>query len=140
MFLCLYKEGEKKGLSPEEVYTSIKVSGDTSILPCKWLKAELPRLLDQVRMLVSASSLQSVSGKTTTDETVSMLHLISAKAFLSLTAHTNCFPALFFKVLNFSLSAGHVKPLLRKVRKRLTLHNQTVCFSCQEQRPSRLCW
>lgn len=78
------------------MYTSVKVSRDTSILPCKWLKAELPRLLDQVRMLVSASSLQSVSGKTTTDETVSMLHLISAKAFLSLTAHANCFPALFF--------------------------------------------
>lgn len=122
------------------MYASVKVSGDTSILPCKWLKAELPRLLDQVRMLVSASSLQSVSGKTTTDEIVSMLRLRSAKAFLSLTPPANCLPALFLIVMNFSLRAGHMKPLLRKVRKRLTLHNQTVCFSCQEQRPSRLCW
>lgn len=67
-------------MSPEEVYTSMRVTGDTSILPCKWLKTELPLLLDQIRMLVAASSLQSVSDKTTTEHTVSMLLSVHIKA------------------------------------------------------------
>ncbi|XP_044074303.1 E3 ubiquitin-protein ligase RNF31-like isoform X2 [Siniperca chuatsi] len=65
----LIRDGEKKGVSPEEVYTSMRVAGDSSILPCKWLKTELPLLLDQIRMLVATSSLQSVSDKTTTEHT-----------------------------------------------------------------------
>ncbi|XP_028988085.1 E3 ubiquitin-protein ligase RNF31 isoform X2 [Betta splendens] len=51
----LIRDGEKKGVSPEEVYTSIRVSGDSSILLCKWLKAELPLMLDQIRVSVAAS-------------------------------------------------------------------------------------
>uniref|UniRef100_A0A671VKD6 Potassium voltage-gated channel subfamily B member 2-like n=1 Tax=Sparus aurata TaxID=8175 RepID=A0A671VKD6_SPAAU len=49
----LIRDGEKKGVSPEEVYTSMRVAGDSSILPCKWLKTELPLLLDQIRMSVA---------------------------------------------------------------------------------------
>uniref|UniRef100_A0A4W6FQF1 Ring finger protein 31 n=1 Tax=Lates calcarifer TaxID=8187 RepID=A0A4W6FQF1_LATCA len=60
----LIRDGEKKGVSPEEVYTSMRVAGDSSILPCKWLKTELPLLLDQIRILVATSSLKSVSDKT----------------------------------------------------------------------------
>uniref|UniRef100_A0A4W5M0Y7 Uncharacterized protein n=1 Tax=Hucho hucho TaxID=62062 RepID=A0A4W5M0Y7_9TELE len=44
----LIRDGEKKGVSPEEVYTGMRVSGDGKILPCDWLKAELPHLLDQI--------------------------------------------------------------------------------------------
>ncbi|CAK6977661.1 E3 ubiquitin-protein ligase RNF31 [Scomber scombrus] len=46
----LIRDGEKKGVSPEEVYTSMRVAGDSNILPCKWLKTELPLLLDHIRM------------------------------------------------------------------------------------------
>ncbi|XP_054870374.1 E3 ubiquitin-protein ligase RNF31-like isoform X2 [Amphiprion ocellaris] len=65
----LIRDGEKKGVSPEEVYTSMRVAGDRSNLPCKWLKTELPLLLDQIRMLVATSSIQSVSDKTVTEHT-----------------------------------------------------------------------
>ncbi|XP_058490127.1 E3 ubiquitin-protein ligase RNF31 isoform X3 [Solea solea] len=61
----LIRDGEKKGVSPEEVYTSMRVAGDNNILPCKWLKTELPLLLDQIRMLVTTFSLQF--DKTTSD-------------------------------------------------------------------------
>ncbi|XP_069367686.1 E3 ubiquitin-protein ligase RNF31 isoform X4 [Paralichthys olivaceus] len=63
---CVHQDGEKKGMSPEEVYTSMRVAGDSSILPYKWLKSELPPLLDQIRMLVAASP---QSDKTTTQHT-----------------------------------------------------------------------
>lgn len=75
-------------MSPEEVYTSMRVAGDSSILPCKWLKTELPLLLDQIRMSVATSSLQSVSDKATTEHTVSMLLSVHIKACLILTNHT----------------------------------------------------
>lgn len=60
-------------MSPEEVYTSMRVAGDSSFLPCKWLKTELPLLLDQIGMSVATSSLQCVSDQTTAEHTVSML-------------------------------------------------------------------
>uniref|UniRef100_A0A8C7HEM7 E3 ubiquitin-protein ligase RNF31 n=1 Tax=Oncorhynchus kisutch TaxID=8019 RepID=A0A8C7HEM7_ONCKI len=44
----LIRDGEKKGVSPEEVYTGMRVSGVGNILPCDWLKAELPHLLDRI--------------------------------------------------------------------------------------------
>ncbi|XP_063075121.1 E3 ubiquitin-protein ligase RNF31 [Engraulis encrasicolus] len=44
----LIREGERKGVSPEEVYASVRVSGHTSVTPSNWLKAELPRLLDEI--------------------------------------------------------------------------------------------
>lgn len=71
--LCLCQDGEKKGVSPEEVYISMRVAKDSSSLPCKWLKTELPLLLDQIKMLVAMSSLQPVSDKTSTEHAVSML-------------------------------------------------------------------
>ncbi|XP_041659871.1 E3 ubiquitin-protein ligase RNF31 [Cheilinus undulatus] len=60
----LIRDGEKKGVSPEEVYTSMKVTGDSSTLPCKWLKTELPLLLDKIRMMAATSSLQCEKSKT----------------------------------------------------------------------------
>uniref|UniRef100_A0A4W6DXU5 Ring finger protein 31 n=1 Tax=Lates calcarifer TaxID=8187 RepID=A0A4W6DXU5_LATCA len=45
----LIRDGEKKGVSPEEVYTSMRVAGDSSILPCKWLKTELPLVVQLSR-------------------------------------------------------------------------------------------
>ncbi|KAJ8336499.1 hypothetical protein SKAU_G00377190 [Synaphobranchus kaupii] len=44
----LIREGEKKGVSPEEVYTSVRVSGGDAVAPCDWLKSELPHLLDEI--------------------------------------------------------------------------------------------
>lgn len=69
-------------MSPEEVYTSMRVAGDSNILPCKWLKTKLPLLLDQIRMLVATSSLQSFSDKTPTEDKVSNL-------LLNLTHHSD---------------------------------------------------
>uniref|UniRef100_A0A669D3E9 Uncharacterized protein n=1 Tax=Oreochromis niloticus TaxID=8128 RepID=A0A669D3E9_ORENI len=45
----LIRHGEKKGVSPEEVYTSMRVAGDSNILPCKWLKTELPLVIQLSR-------------------------------------------------------------------------------------------
>lgn len=69
-------------MSPEEVYTSMRVAADSNILPCKWLKTELPLLLDQIRMLVATSSFQSFSDKTSTEDKVSNL-------LLNLTNHSD---------------------------------------------------
>ncbi|KAG9332188.1 hypothetical protein JZ751_015551, partial [Albula glossodonta] len=44
----LIREGEKKGVSPEEVYTSVCVSGGDGISPCDWLTSELPHMLDEI--------------------------------------------------------------------------------------------
>ncbi|KAF7641906.1 hypothetical protein LDENG_00268680 [Lucifuga dentata] len=37
----------------------MRVAGDTSTLPCRWLKTELPALLDQIRVLAASSSFHS---------------------------------------------------------------------------------
>ncbi|XP_062843999.1 E3 ubiquitin-protein ligase RNF31 isoform X2 [Trichomycterus rosablanca] len=44
----LIREGEAKGVSPEEVYTGLRVSGGLSGTPCDWLKTELPHRLDEI--------------------------------------------------------------------------------------------
>lgn len=48
--LPLPQEGEMKGVSPEEIYTSLRVSGSGSIsgTPCDWVKTELPHRLDEI--------------------------------------------------------------------------------------------
>ncbi|XP_034094516.1 E3 ubiquitin-protein ligase RNF31-like isoform X3 [Gymnodraco acuticeps] len=56
----LIRDGEKKGVSPEEVFTSMRVAGDSSILPCRWLKTELPLLLDNITTLVATSPLSRI--------------------------------------------------------------------------------
>uniref|UniRef100_H3DLA4 RBR-type E3 ubiquitin transferase n=1 Tax=Tetraodon nigroviridis TaxID=99883 RepID=H3DLA4_TETNG len=56
----LIREGEKKGMSPEEVCMSVRVTGDRSSLPCKWLKMELPPLLDQIRKKVEPAQSDGV--------------------------------------------------------------------------------
>ncbi|XP_034038916.1 E3 ubiquitin-protein ligase RNF31 isoform X2 [Thalassophryne amazonica] len=63
----LIRDGEKKGVTPEEVYTSIRVTGDMAILPCKWLKTVLLQQLDQIQTLATSSSSDFVSGKSMTD-------------------------------------------------------------------------
>lgn len=88
--LCWCQDGEKKGLSPEEVYASMRVAGNSRILPYKWLKTELPMLLDKIRMLVATSSLRSLSEKTPTEHIVSMLFLGLVKGCLIATANTSC--------------------------------------------------
>ncbi|XP_037537920.1 E3 ubiquitin-protein ligase RNF31-like [Nematolebias whitei] len=59
----LIRVGEKKGLSPEEVFTSMRVTGESSALSCSWMKTDLLLILDQIRMLVATSFLQCVSDK-----------------------------------------------------------------------------
>lgn len=53
----LCQDGEKKGISPEEVYTSLSVSQDPQ--PWRWMKSDLPRILTQIQNLVCTASLQS---------------------------------------------------------------------------------
>lgn len=88
---CLSQEGEKKGLSPEEVYTSMKVAGNRSFLPCMWLEMELPLLLDQIRMLVATFSSHPGSEKTIVEHTVSFLLSGLVKDFLILKAYATSF-------------------------------------------------
>lgn len=38
----------------------MRVAGESGAMACKWLKTELPHLLDQIRMLVATWSLQGV--------------------------------------------------------------------------------
>ncbi|XP_051984117.1 E3 ubiquitin-protein ligase RNF31-like [Xyrauchen texanus] len=67
----LIREGEKKGVSPEEVYTSMCVSGNSNVTPYDWLKAELPHVLDEICVMAAScqqelntqSSLSNVSGE-----------------------------------------------------------------------------
>lgn len=54
----LIREGERKGMSPEEVYAGIHVSGNPSVVPCHWLRAELPALLDTICGQAASASLQ----------------------------------------------------------------------------------
>lgn len=90
-------------MSPEEVYTSIRVAGDRSILLCKWLKTELPLMLEQIRKSVAAFSLHSVLDRSTTESTVSMLvsslfngrifvflHRVRRSLVVSLTQNRSC--------------------------------------------------
>ncbi|KAJ8393696.1 hypothetical protein AAFF_G00057490 [Aldrovandia affinis] len=42
------REGEKKGVSPEEVYAAVCISRGSDVSPCDWLKSELPHLLDEI--------------------------------------------------------------------------------------------
>uniref|UniRef100_A0A8C1QU50 RBR-type E3 ubiquitin transferase n=1 Tax=Cyprinus carpio TaxID=7962 RepID=A0A8C1QU50_CYPCA len=50
----LIREGEKKGVSPEEVYTSMCVSGNSNVMPYDWLKAELPHVLDEICVMAAS--------------------------------------------------------------------------------------
>uniref|UniRef100_A0AAY4A234 RBR-type E3 ubiquitin transferase n=1 Tax=Denticeps clupeoides TaxID=299321 RepID=A0AAY4A234_9TELE len=51
----LIREGEKNGVSPEEVYAGIHVTGNRNALPCDWLKTELPALLDEICLRAASS-------------------------------------------------------------------------------------
>uniref|UniRef100_A0A673MGN5 E3 ubiquitin-protein ligase RNF31-like n=1 Tax=Sinocyclocheilus rhinocerous TaxID=307959 RepID=A0A673MGN5_9TELE len=50
----LIREAEKKGVSPEEVYTSMCVSGNSNVMPYDWLKAELPHVLDEICVMAAS--------------------------------------------------------------------------------------
>ncbi|XP_076018488.1 E3 ubiquitin-protein ligase RNF31 [Genypterus blacodes] len=67
----LIRDGEKKGVSPEEVYTGMQVAGDTSILSYKWFKTELPVLLDHIRILAASSSFHPIVDMTIKEHKVS---------------------------------------------------------------------
>ncbi|XP_035287061.1 E3 ubiquitin-protein ligase RNF31 [Anguilla anguilla] len=64
----LIREGEKKGVSPEEVYTSVRVSGDDSVAPCDWLKTELPHLLDEICAMAASVEQDYRTGNSGTAE------------------------------------------------------------------------
>lgn len=73
-------------MSPEEVYTSRRAAGDSSILPCKWLKTELPLLLDQIRTSVATFPLQPVCDQNAAEHTVSMLLSVPHRLYVPLLA------------------------------------------------------
>lgn len=73
--VCLRQVGEKKGLSPEEVFTSMRVTGESSTLSCSWMKTELLLILDQIRMLAATSFLQCVSDKALAVSTRLLVHV-----------------------------------------------------------------
>lgn len=67
----------------------MRVAGDSSILPCKWLKAELPLILDQIRMSVATSS--PLSDRTSSEHAVSVLHSVQMCSVKSkLPSVTDC--------------------------------------------------
>ncbi|XP_054624953.1 E3 ubiquitin-protein ligase RNF31 isoform X1 [Dunckerocampus dactyliophorus] len=85
----LIRDGEKNGISPEEVYTCMRVAGDCSILPCRWMKSELPLQLDKIITLAAMLSHQSnrlfegpteASGKVTDFKSKGVLQLSRAEA------------------------------------------------------------
>ena len=43
-----HQGGEKRGVTPEEVYASRRVSGGSNVNPGDWLQSELPHLLDEI--------------------------------------------------------------------------------------------
>ncbi|KAI7809639.1 E3 ubiquitin-protein ligase RNF31 isoform X2 [Triplophysa rosa] len=55
----LIREGEKKGVSPEEVYTSMCVSGNSNVTPYDWLKTELPHVLDEICVMAASCQQES---------------------------------------------------------------------------------
>ncbi|KAK1790163.1 hypothetical protein P4O66_014085 [Electrophorus voltai] len=55
----MIREGEMKGVTPEEVYTSLQVGASSA--PCVWLRAELPHRLDEI-CAMAASSQHSAGG------------------------------------------------------------------------------
>ncbi|KAL2085337.1 hypothetical protein ACEWY4_018657 [Coilia grayii] len=42
------REGEKRGVSPEEVYAALCISRSSNVNPSDWIFAELPHLLDEI--------------------------------------------------------------------------------------------
>ncbi|XP_063062600.1 E3 ubiquitin-protein ligase RNF31-like [Engraulis encrasicolus] len=42
------REGEKRGVSPEEVYAALCVSRSSNVNPSDWISSELPHLLDEI--------------------------------------------------------------------------------------------
>ncbi|XP_012688696.3 LOW QUALITY PROTEIN: E3 ubiquitin-protein ligase RNF31 [Clupea harengus] len=42
------REGEKRGVSPEEVYAALCVSRNSNVNPSDWITSELPHLLDEI--------------------------------------------------------------------------------------------
>ncbi|XP_055006750.1 LOW QUALITY PROTEIN: E3 ubiquitin-protein ligase RNF31-like [Boleophthalmus pectinirostris] len=55
------REGEKRGVSPEEIYAALKLCGGSNVNPCDWLNSELPHLLDEICAM--AASVQLTSAK-----------------------------------------------------------------------------
>ncbi|XP_061661100.1 E3 ubiquitin-protein ligase RNF31-like isoform X2 [Syngnathoides biaculeatus] len=55
-----FKEAEKRGISPEEVYAALRVCDGSGADPCDWQASELPHLLDEI-CAMAASVHASVS-------------------------------------------------------------------------------
>ncbi|XP_034561728.1 E3 ubiquitin-protein ligase RNF31-like isoform X1 [Notolabrus celidotus] len=54
------REAEKRGVSPEEVYAAICMSGGSN--PCDWLTSELPHLLDEICAMAASVQLNYKAG------------------------------------------------------------------------------
>ncbi|XP_061784604.2 E3 ubiquitin-protein ligase RNF31 isoform X2 [Nerophis lumbriciformis] len=82
----LIREGEKVGMSPEEVYTCTRVAGDSPLVACRWIKSELPLHLDKIIMLAATLSSRLHGGSTDVPAKVGegkptgVLHLSRAEA------------------------------------------------------------
>ncbi|XP_018589493.1 E3 ubiquitin-protein ligase RNF31 isoform X2 [Scleropages formosus] len=59
----LIREGERNGVSPEEVYTSLRVSAGSSFAPCDWVRLELPHLLDEICAMAASVQQQPTVGR-----------------------------------------------------------------------------
>uniref|UniRef100_A0A4W4HKN0 RBR-type E3 ubiquitin transferase n=1 Tax=Electrophorus electricus TaxID=8005 RepID=A0A4W4HKN0_ELEEL len=57
----MIREGEMKGVTPEEVYTSLQVGASSA--PCVWLRAELPHRLDEICAMGGAVPLSRAEAK-----------------------------------------------------------------------------
>ncbi|XP_066520072.1 interferon regulatory factor 9 [Hoplias malabaricus] len=75
------KEGEKRGVSPEEVYAAIQLSGGSN--PFDWLQSELPHLLDEICALAA-----SVQPDYETDGQIMLSRAEAKQAWLSSGGHT----------------------------------------------------
>lgn len=69
-----------KGVSPEEIYTSLRVSGSISGTPCDWLKTELPHRLDEICAMAASFQQEPKPLQTTAAQ-----HAISQKSSVPLS-------------------------------------------------------
>ncbi|XP_069562925.1 E3 ubiquitin-protein ligase RNF31-like [Brachyistius frenatus] len=62
------REAEKRGVSPEEVYAALCVSGGSNTNPCDWLTSELPHLLDEICAMAASVQLNYKTGNAGTQQ------------------------------------------------------------------------
>ncbi|XP_061746510.1 E3 ubiquitin-protein ligase RNF31 isoform X2 [Nerophis ophidion] len=76
----LIREGEKVGMSPEEVYTWTRVAGDSPLGACRWMKSQLPLQLDKIITLAATLSSKLQPDQEGEGPSPGVLHLSRAEA------------------------------------------------------------